>query len=49
MRMDLSRARKVLNVADGAFISMDDEGRITYRKIRVEETFGSGEALRVGA
>ena len=38
--MDLGRARKILNVADSAFISMDDEGRITYWNIRAEETFG---------
>src|ERR1700761_7933707 len=38
--MDLSRARKILNVADSAFISMDEEGRITYWNIRAEETFG---------
>jgi PAS domain S-box-containing protein len=38
--MDLGHARKILNVAHTAFISMDDEGRITYWNIRAEETFG---------
>jgi PAS domain S-box-containing protein len=38
--MDLGRARKILNVADSAFISMDDEGRITCWNIRAEEAFG---------
>jgi PAS domain S-box-containing protein len=38
--MDLGHARKILNVAHSAFISMDAEGRITYWNIRAEETFG---------
>lgn len=38
--MDLGNARKILNVADSAFISMDEDGRITYWNIRAEETFG---------
>ncbi len=38
--MDLGHARKILNVSHSAFISMDDEGRITYWNIRAEETFG---------
>jgi PAS domain S-box-containing protein len=38
--MDLGHARKILNVAHSAFISMDSEGRITYWNIRAEETFG---------
>ncbi len=38
--MDLGTARKILNVAHSAFISMDGEGRITYWNIRAEETFG---------
>jgi PAS domain S-box-containing protein len=38
--MDLGHARKILNVAHSAFISLDDEGRITYWNIRAEETFG---------
>jgi PAS domain S-box-containing protein len=38
--MDLDHARKILNVSHSAFISMDDEGRITYWNIRAEETFG---------
>ena len=46
--MDLGRARKILNVADSAFISMDDEGRITYWNIRAEETFGCTREQAVG-
>jgi PAS domain S-box-containing protein len=46
--MDLSRARKILNVADSAFISMDDDGRITYWNIRAEETFGWTREQAVG-
>src|SRR5947209_16317882 len=46
--MDLSRARKILNVADSAFISMDDEGRITYWNIRAEETFGWTREQAIG-
>ncbi len=46
--MDLGRARKILNVADSAFISMDDEGRITYWNIRAEETFGWTREQAVG-
>ena len=46
--MDLERARKILNVADSAFISMDDEGRITYWNIRAEETFGWTREQAVG-
>ncbi len=46
--MDLSRARKILNVADSAFISMDDEGLITYWNIRAEETFGWTREQAVG-
>ena len=38
--MDLGHARKILNVAHSAFISMDEEGLITYWNIRAEETFG---------
>jgi len=38
--MDLGHARKILNVAHSAFISMDGEGRVTYWNIRAEETFG---------
>lgn len=46
--MDLGRARKILNVADSAFISMDDDGRITYWNIRAEETFGWTREQAVG-
>ncbi len=38
--MDLGHARKILNVSHSAFISLDEEGRITYWNIRAEETFG---------
>jgi PAS domain S-box-containing protein len=46
--MDLGRARKILNVADSAFISMDDQGRVTYWNIRAEETFGWTREQAVG-
>jgi PAS domain S-box-containing protein len=46
--MDLGRARKILNVAHSAFVSMDEEGRITYWNIRAEETFGIGRDEAVG-
>ena len=46
--MDLGRARKILNVAHSAFISMDDEGRVTYWNIRAEETFGWTREQAVG-
>src|SRR3977135_3594950 len=37
--MDLAHARKILKVSHSAFISMDEEGRVTYWNIRAEETF----------
>jgi PAS domain S-box-containing protein len=46
--MDLGRARKILNVSHSAFISMDDEARITYWNIRAEETFGWTREQAVG-
>jgi PAS domain S-box-containing protein len=46
--MDLDHARKILNVAHSAFISMDDEGRITYWNIRAEETFGRTREQALG-
>src|ERR1700742_4394708 len=46
--MDLGRARKILNVAHSAFISMDEKGLITYWNIRAEETFGLGRDEAVG-
>ena len=46
--MDLGRARKILNVAHSAFISMDDLGRVTYWNIRAEETFGWTREQAVG-
>lgn len=46
--MDLGNARKILNVAHSAFISMDEEGRITYWNIRAEETFGLTREQAVG-
>ena len=47
-RMDLDRARKILNIAHSAFISMDEDGRITYWNIRAEETFGPTREQAVG-
>ena len=46
--MDLDRARKILNVAHSAFISLDETGRITYWNIRAEETFGLTREQAVG-
>ncbi len=46
--MDLGHARKILNVAHSAFISMDEDGRITYWNIRAEETFGLSRERAVG-
>ncbi len=46
--MDLPRARKILNVANSAFISMDEQGVITYWNIRAEETFGVSREQAVG-
>jgi PAS domain S-box-containing protein len=46
--MDLDRARKILNVAHSAFMSMDEDGRITYWNIRAEETFGLSRDDAVG-
>jgi PAS domain S-box-containing protein len=46
--MDLGHARKILNVAHSAFISMDEEGRITYWNIRAEETFGRSREQVLG-
>ena len=47
--MDLGHARKILNVADSAFISMDEDGRVTYWNIRAEETFGRHREDVIGA
>ena len=47
--MDLGHARKILNVADSAFISMDEQGRVTYWNIRAEETFGRRREDAIGA
>ncbi len=46
--MDLGHARKILNVAHSAFVSMDEDGRITYWNIRAEETFGLTREQAVG-
>ncbi|MCW3032134.1 MAG: domain S-box protein [Solirubrobacterales bacterium] len=46
--MDLGHARKILNVSHSAFISMDDQGRITYWNIRAEETFGRTREQTLG-
>jgi PAS domain S-box-containing protein len=46
--MDLGRARKILNVAHSAFISMDEAGVISYWNIRAEETFGLTREQAIG-
>src|SRR3982074_1510718 len=46
--MDLGQARSILDVAQSAFISMDEEGRIVYWNIRAEEMFGFTRAQAVG-
>jgi PAS domain S-box-containing protein len=46
--MDLGQARAILDLAHSAFISMDEEGRITYWNIRAEEIFGFSRAQAVG-
>jgi PAS domain S-box-containing protein len=46
--MDLGQARAILDLAHSAFISMDEEGRITYWNIRAEEIFGFTRAQAVG-
>src|ERR1700712_2454263 len=47
--MDLGHARKILNVSHSAFISMDQNGLITYWNIRAEETFGRPREEVLGA
>jgi PAS domain S-box-containing protein len=46
--MDLEQARAILDLAQSAFISMDEEGRITYWNIRAEETFGLSREQALG-
>jgi PAS domain S-box-containing protein len=46
--MDLEHARKILNVAHSAFVSMDEEGRISYWNIRAEEIFGLTREQAIG-
>ena len=46
--MDLGQARAILDLAHSAFISMDEEGRITYWNTRAEEIFGFSRARAVG-
>jgi PAS domain S-box-containing protein len=46
--MDLVQARAILDLAHSAFISIDEEGRITYWNIRAEEIFGLTRAEAVG-
>jgi PAS domain S-box-containing protein len=46
--MDIGQARSILDVAQSAFISMDEEGRITYWNICAEEMFGYTRAEAVG-
>ncbi len=47
--MDLGQARAILNYAHSAFISMDEQGRVSYWNIRAEEMFGRTSAQAVGA
>ncbi len=46
--MDTAQARSILDMAQSAFISMDEEGRITYRNVRAEEMFGITRDEAVG-
>ena len=46
--MDLEQARAILDLAQSAFISMDEEGRITYWNIRAEEIFGLSREQALG-
>jgi PAS domain S-box-containing protein len=46
--MDLGQARAILDLAHSAFISMDEEGRITYWNVRAEEIFGLTRREAVG-
>ncbi|HWX52582.1 MAG TPA: SpoIIE family protein phosphatase, partial [Solirubrobacteraceae bacterium] len=46
--MDTAQARSILDLAQNAFISMDEEGRIIYWNIRAEEMFGLPRAQAVG-
>src|SRR5579862_102403 len=38
--MDLAQAQAVLELTHSAFVSMDEQGRITYWNARAEEMFG---------
>jgi PAS domain S-box-containing protein len=46
--MDVGQAHAILDLAHSAFISMDEEGRITYWNIRAEEIFGYTRSEVVG-
>jgi PAS domain S-box-containing protein len=46
--MDIVQAREILNLAHSAFVSMDEEGRITYWNIRAEEMFGLTREQAIG-
>jgi PAS domain S-box-containing protein len=46
--MDIEQAGSILDTAQSAFISMDEEGRITYWNVRAEETFGIARDEAVG-
>jgi PAS domain S-box-containing protein len=46
--MDIEQAREILDLAQSAFISIDEDGRITYWNIRAEEMFGLPRAQAVG-
>jgi PAS domain S-box-containing protein len=46
--MALGEAQAILEVAQNAFISMDEQGRIVYWNLRAEEIFGFTRAEAVG-
>src|ERR1700704_6412316 len=46
--MDTAQARSILDLAQSAFVSMDEEGRIIYWNIRAEELFGLTRTQAVG-
>jgi PAS domain S-box-containing protein len=47
--MELKQAHEILDVAQNAFVSMDEEGLITHWNPRAEEMFGRGRAEALGA
>src|SRR4051812_23131451 len=46
--MDVAQAREILDLAQSAFVSMGEDGRIVYWNIRAEETFGLTRAQAIG-